>query len=175
MVEGRDSIVIARIARAFGIRGEVAADILTDFPERFDDVTTVSLHRPGVDRIAELERFRFHKGRVLLKFAGIDTMSDAEPLAGCTVEVPASELHELPEDGDRFYDFDLVGCAVASVDGEDIGTVDSVVRGGAGDLLSVRRASGKEVLVPFVDGICVDVDTQAKRITVDLPVGLLDL
>lgn len=175
MAEKDGGIAIARITRAFGIRGEVTAEILTDFPERFDDVTSVSLRRPGHERTAELERHRFHKGRVLLKFAGIDTMNDAETLVGLTVEVPADELHQLPDDGDQYYDFDLIGCAVTSVDGESIGIVESVVRGGAGELLSVRRSSGKEVLVPFVDGICVDVDTSAKRITVDLPVGLLDL
>jgi len=112
MAETGGNIVVARVARAFGIRGEVSAEILTDFPERFENLSSVTLRRTGFERTAELERHRFHKGRVLLKFRGIDTMSDAEPLAGCTVEIPESELYELPEDEDVYYDFDLVGCVV---------------------------------------------------------------
>lgn len=175
MSESKEGIVIARIARAFGIRGEVTADILTDFPERFDDVSGVTLRRGAVERAAELESHRFHKGRVLLKFAGVETMSDAEPLAGFEVVVPEEELFELPEGQDLYYDFDLVGCAVETSGGEPVGVVERVVRTGAGELLSVRRPDGREALIPFVEQFCVDVETEAKRIVVELPEGLLDL
>src|SRR5688572_10104209 len=107
-----EGIVIARLARAWGIRGEIAADLLTDFPERFDDVSEVTLRRGAERRTAEVESHRFHKGRVLLKFVGVDTMSDAELLRGFDVLVGEDELHELPED--FFYDFDLVGCEVVT-------------------------------------------------------------
>jgi 16S rRNA processing protein RimM len=167
MVEDREGIRIAHVVRAHGIRGEVAADMLTDFPERFDDVAEVTL------RPAEVEGHRFHKGRVLLKFAGVDSMTDAERLRGFDVVVPEEELHELPED--FYYDFDLVGCAVVTTSGEAVGTVESVLRTGAAELLSVRRAGGGEALIPFVDEICPEVDVEARRIVVDPPEGLLDL
>jgi 16S rRNA processing protein RimM len=171
----QDGIVIARIAKAFGIRGEVAADILTDFPERFSDVGEVTLRRGAEQRLAELEHHRFHKGRVLLKFAGVDTMTDAEQLAGFEVVIGEDELYELPEGDDLYYDFDLVGCEVRTVDGDVVGAVASVLHAGENALLSVRRPSDRETLVPFVDEICVEVDVEAKRITIDPPEGLLDL
>jgi len=171
----QDGIVIARTVKAFGIRGEVAAEILTDFPERFADVEGVVLRRGGEQREATLEGHRFHKGRVLLKFAGVDTMSGAELLVGFDVVVADDELFELPEGEDLYYDFDLVGCEVVSTSGEAIGTVESVMRTGAHELLSVRRPGGREALVPFVDEICVEVDVAARRIVVELPEGLLDL
>lgn len=175
MTESKQGIVIARIARMWGNKGEVTADILTDFPERFEDVTEVILRRGAVERPAELEDHRFHKGRVLLKFAGVDTMSDAEKLAGFDVVISEDELYELPEGEDLFWEFDLVDCVVETVDGERIGVVESIMRTAAGELLSVRRDDGREALVPFVDEICSEVDVEQKRIVVDLPEGLLEL
>ena len=171
MAEG---IVIAHIARPWGRRGEVTADMLTDFPERFDNVSSVTLRRGATERSADLERHWFHKGRVVLKFAGIDTISDAEPLAGLDVVIPEQELHALPEGEDLYYDFDLVGCSVETAAGERVGDVERVLRTGGGQLLSVRR-SGREVLIPFVDEFCVEVDIAAKRVIVELPEGLLEL
>lgn len=175
MTEPNEGIVIARLARAWGIKGEVIANILTDFPERFDDVTTVTLRRGAAERPAELEGYRFHKERVLLKFAGVDTMSDAEQLAGFDVVVPEGELYELPEGEDVYYDFDLVGCHVETMAAEPVGDVERVMRTAAHDLLVVRRPDGREALIPFVDEICPTVDLEAKRIVVDPPEGLLDL
>jgi 16S rRNA processing protein RimM len=172
MAEG---IRIARIARAWGNKGEVTADLLTDFPERFDDVEAVTLRRGGQERAAELEGHWFHKGRVVLKFVGVDSISDAEPLAGCDVVVPEEELYELPEGEDVFYDFQLAGCAVVTTAGEAVGEVNGVVRTGGIDLLSVRRPGRDEALVPFVDEICVEVDVDDKRVVIDPPEGLLDL
>ncbi len=161
--------------KAFGIRGEVAAEILTDFPERFEDLSEVTLRRGPNERAAELERHRFHKDRVLLKFADVQTMSDAELLVGFEVVVGDDELFELPEGEDFFYDFDLVGCTVVTVAGEAVGVVDSVLRTAGQELLSVRKGDGREALVPFVDEICVEVDVAGKRIVVDPPIGLLEL
>ena len=173
MGEAGEGIRIARIMRAHGLRGEVAADLLTEFPERFDDVSEVILRRGAEERPAEVEAHRFHKGRVLLKLAGVDSMTAAELLRGCDVVVSDDELHELPED--YYYDFDLVGCAVETVAGDPVGTVDSVLRTGGAELLTVRRPDGSEALIPFVDEICPEVDTEARRIVVDPPEGLLDL
>jgi len=150
----QDGIVIARTVKAFGIRGEVAAEILTDFPERFADVESVTLRRGGERREVTLEGHRFHKGRVLLKFAGVDTMSDAELFAGFDVVVADDELYELPEGEDLYYDFDLVGCSVETAGGEVVGKVGGVVRTGAGALLSVRRPGGREALVQIGRASC---------------------
>lgn len=175
MSETPDGIVIARIARAFGIKGEVTAEILTEFPERFEDVEIVLLRRRGFEREAELESHRFHKGRVLLKFVGVDSMSDAELLAGCDVVIPEDELYELPEGEDFFYEFQLIGCEVETDSGDAVGVVEALMETGAGYLLRIRKTNGREALVPFVDEICVEVDTDARRIVIDPPEGLLTL
>jgi len=169
-----EGIVIARIARAWGIRGEVIADVLTDFPERFGDVSAVTLRRGASGRPALLERHRFHKGRILLKFAGVETMNDAETLAGLDVVIPEDELYTLPDE-DLYYEFDLVGCAVVTTGGDAVGEVGAILHTGAGEILSVRRPGRGEALVPFVDEICVEVDTEARKIVIDPPEGLLDL
>jgi 16S rRNA processing protein RimM len=173
--ERKEGIVIAHIARAWGIKGEVIADLHTDFPDRFDDVEAVTLRRGATEREAVLEGYRFHKGRVLLKFEGVDTMSDAELLAGFDVRIDEAELYELPEGDDLYWEFDLVGCRVETVDGETVGEVEALLGTDGGDILSVRRSDGKEVLIPFVDEICPTVDVEAKRIVVDPPEGLFDL
>lgn len=170
-----EGIVIARIARPWGNRGEVTADVLTDFPERFDAVERVTLRRGALEREGELEGYRFHKGRVLLKFRGADSISDAEPLAGFDVVVREDELHALPEGEDIYYDFQLVGCGVETPEGEPVGEVKSVMRTGGGVILALRQPNGREALVPFVDDICVEVDVEARRIVAALPEGLLDL
>jgi 16S rRNA processing protein RimM len=167
-------IVIARIARAWGIRGEVTAEILTDFPERFDEVAAVTLRRGASTRDAVLERFRFHKGRVLLKFEGVETMNDAMPLAGYDVVIPESDVFEITDD-DVFFEFDLVGCSVELSDGEVVGQVGSILHTGAGELLSIVRDGRSDALVPFVEAICTEVDVDARRIVIDPPEGLLDL
>lgn len=171
----QSGVVIARVVKAFGIRGEAAADVLTDFPERFDDVSDVTLRRGATERPAELERYRFHKERVLLKFVGVDTMNDAETLVGFDVVIPDEARYELPEGEDLFYESDLVGCAVETTGGEPVGEIESVLRTGGHDVLTVRKSDGREALVPFVDEICVEVDVAAKRVVIDPPEGLLDL
>lgn len=167
-------VVIARITRAWGIRGEVTAEILTDFPERFDALAEVTLRRGGTSREAVLDGFRFHKGRILLKFEGIETMNDALPLAGYDVVIPDSEVFAIEEE-DVFYEFDLVGCSVELPGGEVVGQVGSILRTGAGELLSIVRDGKSEALVPFVEAICIEVDIDAQRIVIDPPEGLLDL
>src|SRR5829696_7209745 len=103
MAETSEGVIIARITRAWGIRGEAIADVLSDFPDRFRDVDAVTLRRGSVERAARLRGHRFHKGRVLLKFEGVDTMNDAEGLVGFDVVVPDSERVELPEGKDIYF------------------------------------------------------------------------
>ena len=94
--------------------------------------------------------------------------------AGTDVVVPESDVFTI-EDDDVFYEFDLVGCTVELAGGEVVGTVGSILHTGAGELLSVVREGRTDALVPFVDEICIEVDTDARRIVIDPPEGLLDL
>ena len=171
--ETGDLISIARIARPQGIRGEVIADLLTDFPERFATLETARLKKPNGDLLSlRLENARPHKGRILLKFAGYDTMNAAEALRDARVMVSHDQLVKLPEDS--FYDFDLIDCEVTTKDGQSVGRVGNVHNYGAAPLLVVE-AGDKEHLIPLASSICIEIDVAQKRIVIDPPEGLLEL
>jgi 16S rRNA processing protein RimM len=168
-----DLVVIARIVRTRGLRGEVVADLLTDFPERFEGLEDVIL-RPldgAGRRELKIEKFWFQKGRVILKFAGLDTIEEAEKLRDRDVCVPEEDAVELEDD--EFFDWQLAGCRVETIDGNAIGEVTEVMRTGGTEILVVA-GDGKEYLVPFAETICTEVDIENKIIRVDPPEGLLD-
>lgn len=166
-------ISVARIARPQGIRGEVIADLLTDFPERFSKLSAVTVKKAsGELATLQLQTSRLHKGRVLLKFAGFDDMNSAEALRDARVMITADQLVKLPKDS--YYEFDLVDCEVKTADGQCIGKVAGVQRFGAAPLLVVNDGE-REHLIPLASSICTEVDVAQKRIVVDLPEGLLDL
>ena len=168
-----DLVVIARIVKTRGLRGEVVADLLTDFPERFeglDDVIVRSVSS-GDQRELKIEKFWFQKGRVILKFVGLDTIEAAETLRDTDVCVPEEDAVEL--ETDEFFDWQLAGCKVETVDGTKIGEVAEVMRTGGTEILVVK-GDGKEYLIPFAGSICTEVDVENKMIRVDPPEGLLD-
>jgi len=168
-----DLISVARIARPQGHRGEVIADLLTDFPERFAKLGRAHVRcADGRSLVLDLENSRLHKGRVVLKFAGYDSIDDAEELRGARILITRDQLTELPED--TYYDFDLIGCEVVADDGQQLGRVEEVQNYGAAPLLVVRDGA-RELLIPLVLSICVEIDTEQKRIVVNPPEGLLDL
>jgi 16S rRNA processing protein RimM len=169
----KELISIARIARPQGIRGEVIADVLTDYPERFAQHKNVWLGKSETTaRAAELEKARLHQDRVILKFKGCETRNDAELLREQVVFVERTALVELP--ANEFFHFDLIGCVLVTRAGQTLGTVNDVQDFGAAPLL-VATIDGREAMIPLADSICVEVDTAIKRIVVELPEGLLDL
>jgi 16S rRNA processing protein RimM len=172
---GLELVAVARVAKARGVRGEVAADVLTDFPERFDGLEELIAVAPtGERRRLRLEGHWFHAGRVILKFEGYDTPEAAAGLAGTELTVPEDEAVELEED--EFYDWQLVGCRVETVGGETVGAVAEVLHyGGGAPVLVIRDERGRENLVPFAESICVEVDVEGKLIRVDAPEGLIEL
>lgn len=163
-----------------GRRGEVAADILTDFPERFADRTRLFALAPdGVRRELVLEDFWDHKGRIILKFATIDSISDAEMLAGCEIQISREE--RAPLESGAAYVSDLKDCAIAVQEDDaerEIGLIADVMFG-AGDapLLIVREqgGKGKEYMIPYATDYIVSQDLAGKRIVMHLPAGMLDL
>jgi 16S rRNA processing protein RimM len=177
--EGADDlIVIARAVRTHGLKGEIVAELLTDFPERFEDVDELILVAPSVEpqsrdqQRAELEDFWFQKGRVVLKLAGYDDVDQAKALVGYAFAVPDSERVELEED--EFYDWELEGCTVRIGD-RNIGQVRSILKTGGTEILVIADDSGKEQLVPLAAEIVVKIDKVARVILIDPPEGLLEL
>lgn len=168
-----DYICVARIARPQGIRGEVIADLLTDFPERFAKLGSARIKKPNGEWVMlRLESSRPHKGRMLLKFAGYDTMNAAEDLRDARVMITRDQLVKLPKD--TFFDFDLIDCEVVASGGQAVGRVKSVQSFGAAPLLVVEGGE-REHLIPLASSICIEVDTANKRIVIDPPEGLLEL
>ncbi|HEX8353705.1 MAG TPA: ribosome maturation factor RimM [Pyrinomonadaceae bacterium] len=167
-------VLVARVAKPHGVRGEVASDLLTDFPERFGRLEELIAVFPGGRRARlALEGHRFHGGRILLKLGGFDTPEAAAALAGCELAVPESEAVELEEG--EFYDWQLEGCRVETVGGRDVGTVREVLHtGGEAPVLVIRDEAGRENLVPLAESICVEIDVGAGLIRVDAPEGLLE-
>lgn len=165
-------VAIAKIVKTRGLRGEAVADVLTDFPERFENLEEVTGVGPdGARTELMIERFFFQKGRIVLKFAGYNSIEKAEELRGSEICIPESEAVELEED--EFFDWELEGCRVETLGGDEIGKVTEVMRTGGTEILVVAGAD-KEYLIPFSETICVEVDVEGKGIKIDPPEGLLD-
>jgi 16S rRNA processing protein RimM len=168
-------VAIARIARSRGLRGELVAAVLTDFPERFDNLKSVFAVREKVETIElEIEKFWFQKGRVILKFKGFDSIETAETLRNAMICVPESEAVEL--ESDEYFDWELQECNVETVEGVKLGKVQEILRTGGTEVLVVKDAKDaiKDYLIPFADKICVEVDIENRIIKIDAPEGLLD-
>jgi len=149
----QDLVAIAKIAKPRGLKGELVADLLTDFPERFEGLIEVTgVGQDGERRKLKIENTWFQNGRVVLKFEDVDSI-------------------EL--DSDEYYDWQLVGCNAVTVEGEKLGSVREVMRTGGTENLVVAGET-REFLIPFAEAICVEVDVEKKRIVIDPPEGLLE-
>ena len=168
-----DLVVIARAVRTHGLKGEIVAELLTDFPERFDELEELILVSPsGERRLVQLEDYWFQKDRVVLKLADCDDVDSARQLVGYDFAVEESD--RVPLEEDEFYDWELEGCTV-KVGDTSIGEVRSVLRTGGTEILVIADDSGKEQLVPLAAEIVVQIDKAARVILIDPPEGLLDL
>jgi len=192
-----DRLTLARLLRPHGIRGEIAAEILTDFPERLTKLREVWLWNGAADAPAQIHASGEpgkapHKaivercwlsvargGQAVFKFSGVDRIEDVEPLRGLQVQVPISQRMELP--GGSYYISELEGCEVWEIFAEGggealktkLGTVSGVSAAGT-PVLEVETPEG-EVLIPLATEICRRIDVSARRIDVVMPEGLRDL
>lgn len=180
----REWVTLARVVRPRGLKGELLAELLTDFPERFADRRRLFLRSaaPGptphkidpVHREVTLERYWLLKDRLVLKFLGVDSIADAELLRGCEVVIPRAE--RAPLDEDSVYIGDLSGCRLHDrASGTLVGEILDVDRESSNlPLIVVRRGRG-ELLIPFAKAYLPHIDLEARRMDMTLPEGLLDL
>ena len=169
-------MIVAKIVRPQGRHGEALAELLTDFPERFAERKRLFLlGAKSAPRPIELERHWLHQGRIVFKFAGIETITDAETLRGLEVAIPKTERAPL-EDG-AIYIADLIGSTlIDSRTAAEVGTIIDVDReSSATPLLVIQTAAKEEALVPFAKAFHPTFDAAAKRLTMDLPEGLLEI
>jgi 16S rRNA processing protein RimM len=170
-----DFITLARVVKTQGRHGEVAAEIHTDVPDRFSEgMKLLALAKSGDKRRElEIESFWPHKGLVVLKFRGIDSISEAEALIGSELQVPRAERAKLDE-GWNFIS-DLVGCVVFD-NGTEIGRIEDVQLGaGEAPLLIVAATDGKKFDVPFAKAYVEGVDVGGREVRLKLPEGMLEI
>ena len=166
-------MTLARVVKTQGRRGEVAVEVHTDVPERFaPGLKLLALPELGPRRELLVEEFWPHKDWLILKFAGVDSISEAETLLRCELQVPSSERGKLRE-GWTFTS-DLIGCVVHDSDRE-IGQVKDVHFGAGEAPLLVVTAQSKEYEIPYAEAYLQSVDLEKKRIVMTLPEGLLEV
>jgi 16S rRNA processing protein RimM len=166
-------LVVARIGRAHGIKGEVTVEVRTDEPEVRLAPGAVLATDPASAGPLTIESGRVHSGRLLLRFAGVGDRTAAEALRN-TLLIAEVDPEETPEDPDEYYDHQLIDLDVVTRDGTPVGRIEEISHLPYQDLLVVRKADGGEVLVPFVGEIVPEIDLAAQRAVIDPPPGLLD-
>jgi len=165
-------VVVARIGRPHGIKGELSVEVRTDEPERRLGPGVTVRTDPATAGPLTITAGRVHSGRLLLTFEGVNDRTGAEALRGVLL-VADVDPDERPEDPEEFYDHQLVGLAVHTTEGAPVGEVSDVIHGTGQDLLSIRTPDGGEVLVPFVSALVPVVDVPGGRLEVADRPGLL--
>ena len=166
-------VLVGRITRPHGLRGQVAVNAETDFvDERFREGATLWMLGDAEPQPLTVASMRLQNRTPIVAFEGFTRVEDVEPLAGRELRVPESSLKPL--EAGRYYEHQLVGCAVETIEGRPVGTVVRV-EGGAGGSRLVVEGARSEIQVPMVEGICAEVDVAARKIRIDPPDGLLEL
>jgi 16S rRNA processing protein RimM len=164
----RKKVAVGEINGVWGVRGHVKVTLLTSNPERFQPGVTLLLQ--GIPR--KVLDVQYPKGYPVVLFRGFEDRDAAESIVGELIEIPESELPELPEG--EYYVHDLVGMAVESSEGEPLGTLVEVLRTGANDVYVVRREGAKDLLLPAIPDTIVSVDVTARRMVVEVLPGLIE-
>jgi 16S rRNA processing protein RimM len=165
-------LVVGRILRPHGVRGELRVEVITGSPERLNQHAyffLASPDHPEAVRRYPVEKMRLHRGRLLLKLGGCDDRNGADELRGMLVQIPIEEAAPLEEG--EYYHFQLLGVRVETEDGEWLGQVVKVLETGANDVYVVRGSRG-EMLLPAVDELVLELDLESKRMVVHLLPGM---
>ncbi|MBP5860879.1 ribosome maturation factor RimM [Streptomyces scabiei] len=166
-------LVVARIGRAHGIKGEVTVEVRTDEPELRLGPGAVLLTDPASTGPLTIETGRVHSGRLLLRFEGVRDRNGAEALRN-TLLIAEVDPEELPEEEDEYYDHQLMDLDVVTRDGVEVGRITEISHLPSQDLFIVERPDGSEVMIPFVESIVTEIDLTEQRAVIDPPPGLID-
>lgn len=164
---------VGKIVNTHGVRGEVRVIRITDFEERFnigEALYLVKDHTPI--RQLVIDGHRKHKQFDLLHFEGFDNINDVETFKGAHLKIKVDQLTELNEG--EYYHYEIIGCAVYTADGEQIGMIADILSPGANDVWVVKRPKGKDVLIPFIKDVVKEIDVSEKKVFIELMEGLLD-
>ncbi|WP_371593545.1 ribosome maturation factor RimM [Streptomyces virginiae] len=166
-------LVVARIGRAHGIKGEVTVEVRTDEPELRLSPGAVLRTEPATAGPLTIETGRVHSGRLLLRFAGVKDRTGAEALRNILL-IAEVDPAELPEEPDEYYDHQLMDLDVVLEDGTEIGRITEISHLPSQDLFIVERPDGTEVMIPFVEEIVAEIDLEEQRCVITPPPGLID-
>ncbi|MFE1925408.1 ribosome maturation factor RimM [Streptomyces asoensis] len=166
-------LVVARIGRAHGIKGEVTVEVRTDEPELRLAPGAVLATDPASAGPLTIETGRVHSGRLLLRFEGVRDRTAAEALRN-TLLIAEIDPAELPEEEDEYYDHQLMDLDVVTKDGVEVGRITEISHLPSQDLFIVERPDGSEVMIPFVEAIVTEIDLEEQRAVIDPPPGLID-
>ncbi|WP_309051011.1 ribosome maturation factor RimM [Streptomyces sp.] len=166
-------LVVARIGRAHGIKGEVTVEVRTDEPELRLGPGAVLLTDPASTGPLTIESGRVHSGRLLLRFAGVHDRTAAEALRN-TLLIAEVDPTELPEEEDEYYDHQLIDLDVVLADGTEVGVITEISHLPSQDLFIVERPDGTELMIPFVSEIVSEIDLENQRAVITPPPGLID-
>ncbi|MDQ1035908.1 16S rRNA processing protein RimM [Streptomyces sp. V3I8] len=166
-------LVVARVGRAHGIKGEVTVEVRTDEPELRLAPGAVLATDPASAGPLTIETGRVHSGRLLLRFAGVRDRNGAEALRN-TLLIAEVDPDQVPEEPDEYYDHQLMDLDVVLKDGTEVGRITEISHLPSQDLFVVERADGTELLIPFVEEIVTEIDLAEQRAVIDPPPGLID-
>lgn len=166
-------LVVARIGRAHGIKGEVTVEVRTDEPELRLAPGAVLATDPAATGPLTIETGRVHSGRLLLRFEGVRDRTAAEALRNILL-IAEVDPEELPEEEDEYYDHQLMDLDVVTADGVEVGRITEISHLPSQDLFIVERPDGSEVMIPFVEEIVAEIDLEEQRAVITPPPGLID-
>jgi 16S rRNA processing protein RimM len=166
-------LVVARIGRAHGIKGEVTVEVRTDEPELRLAPGAVLATDPASAGPLTIETGRVHSGRLLLRFEGVSDRTAAEALRN-TLLIADVDPDELPEEEDEYYDHQLIDLDVVTEDGTEVGRITEISHLPSQDLFIVERPDGSEVMIPFVGEIVTEIDLAEQKAVIAPPPGLID-
>lgn len=163
---------IGQIVNTFGVKGLLKVNPFTDDMTRFEKLKTVYVVKNKNMTEIEIEEVKYHKNMVLIKFKGIEDMNMAEKLKGCFLKIHRKDAIELPED--TYFIVDIIGSDVITDDGKNLGKVDDIYSTGSKDIYVVKDELGKQILLPSIKEVILDIDVEKQVVTVHLIDGLVD-
>lgn len=164
---------VGKIINTHGIRGDVKVLRISDFDERFNIGNTLYLVSDQ-KKIEELiiDGHRIHKGYDLIHFQGLNNINDVEHFKGSFLKITESQLTELEEN--EYYYHEIIGCEVYTTSGEEVGHIKEILSPGANDVWVVQRQSGKDILIPYIEDVVLEIDVEAKKVVIEPMEGLLE-
>ena len=168
-----DLLEVGKIVNTHGLRGEVKVVPWTDYPEVFEDIETVYIKKKSEYERLDIAGIKYQKNNLIIRFAQLKDINEAEKYKNKVLYAEREALGELPEG--VYYIADLIGLDVVKEDGEKVGVIADVFNTGSNDIYEVKREGQKNLLLPVIDDVVLNIDIENKRVTVRMMDGLEDL